>query len=129
MLFEFLHILIKMLSSWENVRKASRGMSRNVDFEVEMCGVFARRINGAEVCLSVMNGMVSVLFEQLYERGHTVNLFDTRQTTEVVFALRAVEDHLVTGEGMDGGHDARDDGGEVVEAINLPLFPSQSRSL
>ena len=38
-------------------------------------------------------------------------------TTEVALALRAVEDHLVTGEGMDGGHDARDDGGEVVEAL------------
>ena len=64
--------------------QASRGMSRNVDFEAEMCGVFARRINGAEVCLSAMNGMVSVLFEQLYERGRTVSLFDTRHLADSV---------------------------------------------
>ena len=38
--------------------------------------------------------------------------------TEVTLALRAVEDHLVTGEGVDGGHDARDDGGKVVEALS-----------
>ena len=38
--------------------------------------------------------------------------------SEVALALRTVEDHLVAGVGVDGGHDAADDGSVVVESLS-----------
>jgi hypothetical protein len=40
-----------------------------------------------------------------------------RERRKVALSLRAVEDHLVAGVGVDGAHDAGLDGSEVVEGL------------